>query len=235
MALTKVRVAGLGLADDTTTITLEDTSSHSANTGPAISFKSKDSGGTTREVAKIVGESHSGSNEGNLAFQTRNGGTLETKWKIFKNGNWLPSNSSYGIYLGTTSAADRNLLDDYEEGTWTPSFANVSAPTFTSRTGRYTKIGNIVYLTCAINVASGLDTSDGSSVNIEGFPFSGNSTEESCQFTMGRVSNLIDNTAIVAVRFLGAGVILKNTAVNEFQYSSCATSGILQFSCTYAL
>ena len=43
------------IASDTSTLTLEDTSSHSANTGPAISFKSKDSGGTTREVAKIVG------------------------------------------------------------------------------------------------------------------------------------------------------------------------------------
>ena len=58
---------------DTATITLTDSSSHSANTGPAISFFSNDSGGTSREVAKIVGESHSGANEGNLALQTRNG------------------------------------------------------------------------------------------------------------------------------------------------------------------
>ena len=112
MTRSKIIGEGIGtLAGDTTTITLEDTSSHSANTGPAISFKSKDSGGTTREVAKIVGESHSGSNEGNLALQTRNGGTLETKWKVFKNGNLLPSSSAYGIYLGTTSVGDANLLE----------------------------------------------------------------------------------------------------------------------------
>ena len=145
MALTKITGEGVGtLAGDTTTLTLEDTSSHSANTGPAISFKSKDSDGTTREVAKIVGESHSGSNEGNLAFQTRNGGTLETKWKIFKNGNMLPSNSAYGIYLGTTSVSDSNLLDDYEEGSWTPSVGGNT--TYDNQIGRYVKIGNKVTL-----------------------------------------------------------------------------------------
>jgi len=52
---------------------------------------------------------------------------------------------------------------------------------------------------------------------------------------MGRVSNLIDNTTIVAARFLGTSVILKDTAAGEFQYSSCPASGILQFACTYAL
>ena len=105
------------ITGDTATLTLTDSSSHSANTGPAISFFSKDSGGTSREVAKIVGESHSGANEGNLALQTRNGGTLETKWKVFKNGNLIPTNSAYGIILGNTVTGDANLLDDYEEVT----------------------------------------------------------------------------------------------------------------------
>jgi hypothetical protein len=154
------------IAGDTSTLTLEDTSSHSANTGPAISFKSKDSGGTTREVAKIVGESHSGSNEGNLAFQTRNGGTLETKWKVFKNGNWLPSNSAYGIYLGTTSAADSNLLDDYEEGTFTPSWNGYASPHATS--GSYTKIGNAVSVYVELVTANVTDTSE---VQIDNLPF----------------------------------------------------------------
>ena len=170
MALTKITGEGVGtLAGDTTTLTLEDTSSHSANTGPAISFKSKDSDGTTREVAKIVGESHSGSNEGNLAFQTRNGGTLETKWKIFKNGNMLPSNSAYGIYLGTTSVSDSNLLDDYEEGTWTPSVGGNT--TYDNQIGRYVKIGRFV------KVNGGLifnNQTDSAEVQISGLPFAGN-------------------------------------------------------------
>ena len=161
------------IAGDTSTLTLEDTSSHSANTGPAISFKSKDSGGTTREVAKIVGESHSGSNEGNLAFQTRNGGTLETKWKVFKNGNWLPSNSSYGIYLGTTSAADSNLLDDYEEGEWTPTYVPANGSfggSYLTQRGRYTKIGRKVTVEFQL-VANFSNNTQSGNVQIGGLPF----------------------------------------------------------------
>jgi len=167
MALTKITGEGVGtLAGDTTTLILEDTSSHSANTGPAISFKSKDSGETTREVAKIVGESHSGSNEGNLAFQTLNGGTLATKWKVFKNGNLLPSNSSYGIYLGTSSAAEANLLDDYEEGTWTPALTGL---TLTTALGNYTKIGQIVHWGFRVVLPA---TTANTHFSVTGLPFS---------------------------------------------------------------
>jgi len=48
-------------------------------------------------------------------------------------------------FNGDTAAA--NALDDYEEGTWTPDI-NLSGGTNTVNTawGKYTKIGNIVYL-----------------------------------------------------------------------------------------
>jgi hypothetical protein len=59
---------------------------------------------------------------------------------------------SGGIYLGGTGSA--NLLDDYEEGTWTveaydaPTGGNVSA---TTSTGDYTKVGRIVTASVALN------------------------------------------------------------------------------------
>ena len=179
MALTKVRVAGLGLADDTATVTLEDTSSHSANTGPAISFKSKDSGGTTREVAKVIGESHSGANEGNLALQTRNGGTLETKWKVFKNGNLLPSSTDYGIYLGATVAGDANLLNDYEEGTFNPTMehqgnSNLSTTKKSSNVGSYVKIGTTVQFQMVLSI-SAVSGGDSSNLQVGNMPFTAKS------------------------------------------------------------
>lgn len=55
---------------------------------------------------------------------------------------------SGGIYLGGTASA--NLLDDYEEGTWSPAYVaatNFTSVTYDSRTfGRYLKIGNMVYV-----------------------------------------------------------------------------------------
>ena len=195
MALTKITGEGVGtLAGDTTTLTLEDTSSHSANTGPAISFKSKDSDGTTREVAKIVGESHSGSNEGNLAFQTRNGGTLETKWKVFKNGNFLPTNSAYGIYLGTTSVSDSNLLDDYEEGTWTPAWtASSGSATYNTQVGTYTKVGNIVNMACYLRISNKSSLSGG--LTLSGLPFSSSSVSSNYQAVAIWMNTTMDGRA----------------------------------------
>ena len=189
---------------DTATITLTDSSSHSANTGPAISFFSNDSGGTSREVAKIVGESHSGANEGNLALQTRNGGTLETKWKVFKNGNLLPSNTDYGIYLGVTAASgDANLLNDYEEGTWTGTVTTLgTAPSSTQQgDGFYTKIGRQVTVRFVDNTIN-MSGSSGE-MKITGLPFtarntSGNAGVGSCVlFRMNIGSNVKNISAVV--------------------------------------
>jgi hypothetical protein len=63
--------------------------------------------------------------------------------------NILFDTASKGIYLGVTSATSSNLLDDYEEGTFTPEFAdsitggNLASGTFS---GFYTKIGRMVHI-----------------------------------------------------------------------------------------
>jgi hypothetical protein len=51
------------------------------------------------------------------------------------------SDTGISIYLGGTAAA--NALDDYEEGTWTPT-ANLNVTINTIENAYYTKIGNIV-------------------------------------------------------------------------------------------
>jgi len=50
--------------------------------------------------------------------------------------------ASNGIYLGALSAA--NLLNDYEEGTFTYNFNEAGGGTLITGTGRYTKIGDTV-------------------------------------------------------------------------------------------
>lgn len=47
---------------------------------------------------------------------------------------------SSGVRVGGTGTA--NLLDDYEEGTWTPTGTNLHS----TSSGKYTKIGNIVHI-----------------------------------------------------------------------------------------
>jgi hypothetical protein len=69
---------------------------------------------------------------------------------------------SGGVYLGGTAAA--NKLDDYEEGTWTPSLAGATGETYSAQHGYYTKIGN--HVTCQFYMAISGAPTGGSNVNI---------------------------------------------------------------------
>jgi hypothetical protein len=66
---------------------------------------------------------------------------------------------SSGVYLGGTGSS--NYLDDYEEGTWTPSLAGSSGTpshTINSRSGYYRKIGDLVFVSMswdASNISGG--------------------------------------------------------------------------------
>jgi hypothetical protein len=102
---------------------------------------------------------------------------------------------SGGVYLGGTGSG--NLLDDYEEGTWTPTLAGSSTdPTgvsYNTQDGRYVKVAGVVFL----NGFIGFTTYSGGSGNIEitGLPFSvpsgddrwslGSTTPENITFSAG--------------------------------------------------
>jgi hypothetical protein len=91
--------------------------------------------------------------------------------------NGLKMVSGKGIDFSATSdtaatgaTANSELLDDYEEGTWTPSDESGASQTFTfAGQPYYTKIGNIVTVQAFINVPS---NSSGNAVQIGSLPFS---------------------------------------------------------------
>ena len=71
------------------------------------------------------------------------------------------------------ASANANNLDDYEEGTWTPVLGaetSSTGQTYTSQVGRYTKIGNRVYITGYVKL-SAVGTLTGAYATIKGFPF----------------------------------------------------------------
>ena len=77
---------------------------------------------------------------------------------------------SGGVYLGGTGAA--NLLDDYEEGTFTPTLGGNYTGTYADQYGHYTKIGNVV----TFRVFLGIGTTGGSGyVYVAGLPFASSS------------------------------------------------------------
>ena len=92
-----------------------------------------------------------------------------TGWSS-SSGSLLPASASAGIYLGVNSATAANLLDDYEEGVWTPTVANA---TVSSSAGYYTKIGNICYITIQLALSA---IGSGNPSQISGLPFAASGT-----------------------------------------------------------
>ena len=64
------------------------------------------------------------------------------------------STAGKGVHLGVTSATASNLLDDYEEGTFTPTVTEASTDlpsiSYTQQTGEYTRIGRSIHVEITI-------------------------------------------------------------------------------------
>ena len=111
-------------------------------------------------------------------------------------GNATPSTSGAGITFPATQSAstDANTLDDYEEGTWTPTFGGSgSDPTgvsYGTQEGTYTKIGNRVFVEFFLSFTT--FTGGSNAVSIKGLPFTGSGNGdgpmkiENVSFTAGK-------------------------------------------------
>jgi len=132
-------------------------------------------------------------NNGNVGI-----GTLSPAKKLDVNGE---IRASSGILFGSDTAA-ANALDDYEEGTFTPSliYQNSSGLTLAtnSASGKYTKIGRVVYILGYINWnVSGSPIND--NIGFGGLPFAtdtGGITAGSTRF-IGNISLKNTNTQSV--------------------------------------
>jgi len=83
----------------------------------------------------------------------------------------VPLLTGGGIKFPATqvASADANTLDDYEEGTWTPTLGGTA--TYSIQSGKYTKIGRFVFASAVLSVTL-LGT--GSTSTVSGLPFTAN-------------------------------------------------------------
>ena len=112
--------------------------------------------------------------DGEIVFQT--GGSNEQA-RITADGLKLASGNGINFSAYATSGnPSSNLLDDYEEGTFTPVFEKSDSSTTYNGLGVYTKVGNQVTVSIRLNNI-GIDfTTGGQTVQVTGFPFTNNST-----------------------------------------------------------
>jgi len=123
-----------------------------------------------------VSTSSAGSGKGDLVFGTRDVTTdtaATERARITSAGNLSFSTSNAGIIFNNSSALTNSTLNDYETGSWTPTLGG--SATYTQQTAKYTKIGNLVYITLRLTVNS---IGSGSSTTLSGLPFSSISTLE---------------------------------------------------------
>jgi hypothetical protein len=97
------------------------------------------------------------------------------------NGNLVMSTSGKGIDFAATAGPTNGtmtseLLNDYEEGTWTPVVSgstSAGSGTYTQQFGAYTKIGNMVYWRMFVGWTA--HTGTGNTL-LSGLPFTSNAT-----------------------------------------------------------
>ena len=138
-------------ATETTILKLRNYAS-SVNTKPSMAFEASTSAGQggTSTIQGVAGTDAGGAanqNDSGIKFIVRHGGsgTEREAYTIKKDGN-IHFPNGQGISFAATSDAGgmtSELLDDYEEGNWTPTSG--SPEYWTSVVGTYVKIGRMVH------------------------------------------------------------------------------------------
>ena len=144
--------------------------------------------------------------------------------------------ASSGVAIGGTGSA--NTLDDYEEGTWTPSFANAGSASFNSngQQGYYTKVGRLVTVGFNLSI-SNLSGGSGAATIIT-LPFAASNTPDSARYmgTIGGDDNwstdLSGNNTVLQIYgdYLNTRIFLQKNNCNnkaDIQLSDIGTSRVL--------
>jgi hypothetical protein len=131
-------------------------------------------GGSKNTLASIILSQVGTARSGDLIFATSNASAPTERMRNTSDGYLRMAASSGGIqFNGDTAAA--NALDDYEEGTWTPSIRGaLTAGTYEIATNisSYTKIGRQVTANAFIVLASSVTGGGTGYAQIHGLPFS---------------------------------------------------------------
>ena len=120
-----------------------------------------------------------------------------------EDGNLVIATAGKGIDFSATSdsagSMGSELLDDYEEGTWTPAGAASSgtAASFDASSGTYTKIGRLVTINASITNITAGGTSN-AQIQVTGLPFTPDVQDGFGACNFGQVT-ITDSIGLVAV------------------------------------
>ena len=180
------------------------------------------------------GDAEVNSKYGNLIFKAANTerGRFNTTGALVLAGGTLAANGIGITFPSSQSASSNaNTLDDYEEGTWTPTDGSGAGLSFTGVSAAYTKIGRQVFVNGTVTYPTTASTAD---AQISGLPFVyGSGTDYTQQ------GSPIRNNKSLSIQPFGL-----NSGVSSFviliigQYTTYATNvqltgGTIMFSFNY--
>jgi hypothetical protein len=144
-----------------------DTTDTVANATPLMAITAKNK---TDSVAQISMRRESAVDDGYIALSTQaTGGAVTERVRIHSNGV-MSASAGVALGVGTANTAS-NVLDDYEEGTFTPTWGGSSSVSVSSGNyGYYTKIGNVV----TVHFGAVLTSTSNSYYQITNAPFQSN-------------------------------------------------------------
>jgi hypothetical protein len=101
-------------------------------------------------------------------------GGVNERVRIQSTGIKFPAGNGIDFSSSEGGSATSSLLDDYEEGTWTPIFSTntngASSQTYSVQTGKYTKVGRVIH--CFFDMMlSNKGTFGGSYITLGGLPY----------------------------------------------------------------
>ena len=145
---------------------------------------------------------------------------------------------SVGLKFPATqvASADANTLDDYEEGTWTPALSAAAGTVATTASGKYTKIGRMVTVSCYIDVTGA--SSNTGALTVTGLPFTCASGDSSGSAIAIWFDNLTGSaTSLQGYVIAGSTTILIQTNDGAGQTGDAAdnmqSTTVLRISTTY--
>ena len=131
---------------------------------------------------------------------------------VLLGGNTSATGTGISFPATQSASSDANTLDDYEEGTWTPSLGGNT--TYSIQSGSYVKIGKVVTVSFDISVTT-LGT--GSSTSFTGLPFATSSVSypQGVAASVGYFTNLGVAVYGLYLRVDPGGVGFSNLVTNS--------------------
>ena len=155
---------GIVTPQTTTSTVFSISDANSLTSGSIATFESNSSSNTARRLVRIINDNAATDNAVGLHIQQDgNGASIE-----------LSGAGNCGIKFPATvgPSSDVNTLDDYEEGTWTPTMTfggNSVSVAYAIQSGRYTKVGRLVQIECKLELSN--NGSSTGTAAIGGLPF----------------------------------------------------------------